>query len=435
MLFHFMAPYFFKEVHDMENKKDGEFSQTSVPMSQRKSFWEICVVWIGYVFVVTGMQVGGTMGVSTDFATLLKALGVGSLILLVLGSFMGLIALKTGLTFGKLCRYAFGTYGSHVISLMIVLTLIGWFSVDAYMIGQASNALFPALPIIPIAIISGVGMTITALFGMKWMSKLSDIAVPLVLIFGIISIVLSVKSTGGLTGLFSIQPDNPLSFNELVSLSIGSFVCGAVSFTPDVLRFAKNKKQTLIIMFLAMILANPLMIILGAVGAIATGYSDITYVLASQGLLAPAFIVMILNIWSTAQGCVYSGSLSLGNTVPAKRTYLVLGFGLAGTIGAVVGFYNYFGNFINFLATTIPALGGVFIADYLVTYRAGYPSLEDGSIPKIKWQAFVAWGLGIATNYVHFGITQVNCIIVAFVLETVLSVVFHPVKVKVVSAA
>lgn len=147
---------------------------------------------------------------------------------------------------------------------------------------------------IPVAIIGGIGMTITALFGMKWMSKLSDIAVPLVLIFGIISIVLSVKKTGGLSGLFSIRPDNPSSFNELVSL------------------------------------------------AIATGYSDITYVLASQGLLAPAFIVMILNIWSTAQGCVYSGSLSLGNTISTKRTYLVLGFGLAGTIGAVVGFYNYF---------------------------------------------------------------------------------------------
>lgn len=62
-------------------------------------------------------------------------------------------------------------------------------------------------------------------------------------------------------------------------------------------------------------------------------------------------------------------------------------------------------------------------------------SLEDGSIPKIKWQSFVAWGLGIATNYIHFGITQVNCIIVAFVLEAVLSVIFHPVKNKVVSAA
>lgn len=406
-----------------EKMNDSEFTQSSVPASQKKNFWEICVVWIGYVFVVTGMQVGGTMGTSTDFATLLKALAVGSVVLLVLGTFMGLIALKTGNTFGMLCRYAFGKIGSNVISLMIVVTLIGWFSVDAYMIGQASNALFPALPIIPIAIVAGIAMTATALFGMKWMSKLSDIAVPLVLIFGIISIVLSVKSTGGLTELFAIQPKNPSSFNTLVSLSIGSFVCGAVSFTPDVLRFAKNKKQTLIIMFLAMMIANPLMIILGAVGSIATGYSDITFVLAAQGLLAPAFIVMILNIWSTAQGCVYSGSLSLANTFRIDRKVLVIGFGLAGTIGAVIGFYNYFGTFINFLATTIPALGGVFIADYLVKYRKGYPSLDGDDIPAVNWGAFIAWGLGIATNYVHFGITQVNCIIVAAVIEAVFAVI------------
>lgn len=406
-----------------EKMNDSEFTQSSVPASQKKNFWEICVVWIGYVFVVTGMQVGGTMGTSTDFATLLKALAVGSVVLLVLGTFMGLIALKTGNTFGMLCRYAFGKIGSNVISLMIVITLIGWFSVDAYMIGQASNALFPALPIIPIAIVAGIAMTATALFGMKWMSKLSDIAVPLVLIFGIISIVLSVKSTGGLTGLFAIQPKNPSSFNTLVSLSIGSFVCGAVSFTPDVLRFAKNKKQTLIIMFLAMMIANPLMIILGAVGSIATGYSDITFVLAAQGLLAPAFIVMILNIWSTAQGCVYSGSLSLANTFRIDRKVLVIGFGLAGTIGAVIGFYNYFGTFINFLATTIPALGGVFIADYLVKYRKGYPSLDGDDISAVNWGAFIAWGLGIATNYVHVGITQVNCIIVAAVIEAVFAVI------------
>lgn len=406
-----------------EKMNDSEFTQSSVPASQKKNFWEICVVWIGYVFVVTGMQVGGTMGTSTDFATLLKALAVGSVVLLVLGTFMGLIALKTGNTFGMLCRYAFGKIGSNVISLMIVVTLIGWFSVDAYMIGQASNALFPALPIIPIAIVAGIAMTATALFGMKWMSKLSDIAVPLVLIFGIISIVLSVKSTGGLTGLFAIQPKNPSSFNTLVSLSIGSFVCGAVSFTPDVLRFAKNKKQTLIIMFLAMMMANPLMIILGAVGSIATGYSDITFVLAAQGLLAPAFIVMILNIWSTAQGCVYSGSLSLANTFRIDRKVLVIGFGLAGTIGAVIGFYNYFGTFINFLATTIPALGGVFIADYLVKYRKGYPSLDGDDIPAVNWGAFIAWGLGIATNYVHYGITQVNCIIVAAVIEALFAVI------------
>ena len=208
----------------MDETKDVEFTQQAVPLSQIKGFFEICVVWIGYVFVVTGMQVGGTMGISTDFATLLQALAVGSVILLILGSFMGLIALKTGLTFGKLCRYAFGSLGSHIISLMIVVTLIGWFSVDAYMIGQASHALFSFLPIIPIAILAGIAMTTTALFGMSWMSKLSDIAVPLVLIFGILSIVLSVKSTGGMDALFAIKHKKKKKNNTLVSLAIGSFV-------------------------------------------------------------------------------------------------------------------------------------------------------------------------------------------------------------------
>lgn len=130
---------------------------------------------------------------------------------------------------------------------------------------------------------------------------------------------------------------------------------------------------------------------------------------------------MILNIWSTAQGCVYSGSLSLGNTLSIDRKYLVIGFGALGTLGAVLGFYNYFGQFINFLATTIPALGGVFIADYLVTYRNGYPSLDGGMIPQVKWQAFLAWGLGIAANYLSFGIGQVNSILVAFLIEAGLS--------------
>ncbi len=45
---------------------DREYSTVRVPDSEKKSFWELLVVWIGYVFVVTGMQVGGTMGGSMD---------------------------------------------------------------------------------------------------------------------------------------------------------------------------------------------------------------------------------------------------------------------------------------------------------------------------------------------------------------------------------
>lgn len=402
---------------------DREYSTVRVPESDKKSFMELLVVWIGYVFVVTGMQVGGTMGGSLDFATLLESIAIGSVILFVLGSFMGLIAIKTRLTFGMLCRYAFGKIGATIISIIVVFTLVGWFAVDAYMIGQATNALFPVVPIMPVAVIAGIAMTATALFGMKWMSKLSDIAVPLVLIFGVVSIILSVKGVGGVSGLFAIRPDAPITLNDGISLAIGSFVCGAVAFTPDVFRFAKSAGHVIGITAVAMLLANPLMMILGAVGAIATGNSDITFVLAAQGLLAPAFICMVLNIWSTAQGDAYSGSLCLASIVNVKRSWLVIGFGAVGTIGAVVGFYNYFSAFISFLASTFPALGGVFIADFLVRYRKGYPDLESYKAPAVGVGGFIAWGLGIAATYLPFGIASIDSILVAFAAQALIAVV------------
>ena len=56
MKIHFMAFFVFeRRVNAMDEKKDVEFTQQAVPLSQRKGFLEICVVWIGYVFVVTGM--------------------------------------------------------------------------------------------------------------------------------------------------------------------------------------------------------------------------------------------------------------------------------------------------------------------------------------------------------------------------------------------
>ncbi len=322
-----------------------------------------------------------------------------------------------------LCKYAFGKIGASIISLMVVFTLVGWFTVDAYMIGQATNALFPIIPIMPVAVIAGIAMTVTALFGMKWMSKLSDIAVPLVLIFGIASIILSVKGVGGMAGLFAISPKKPITLNAGISLALGSFVCGAVAFTPDVFRFAKSAKHVIGITAVAMLIANPLMVILGAVGSLATGNPDITFVLAAQGLLAPAFICMVLNIWSTAQGDAYSGSLCLSSMVKCKRSYLVIGFGIVGTIGAVIGFYNHFATFIGFLASTFPALGGVFIADFLVKYRKGYPELESGSIRAFSINGFVAWGIGIAATHLPFVIASINSILIAFAVRALSAII------------
>ena len=146
----------------VENNND-EFSNQRVPLSERKGWLNLLTVSLGYVFVVTSMQAGGNIGVGLNFRDAFLAILLSSVILAVLACVMGVIAAKSGLTLGLLSKYSFGKAGTYVPVAIVAITTIGWFSIDAYMIGQSTNALFSMVPIIPVAILGGIGMTLTAL--------------------------------------------------------------------------------------------------------------------------------------------------------------------------------------------------------------------------------------------------------------------------------
>lgn len=407
-----------------EVQTGDEFSNQRVPMTARKGFLNLLTVSLGYVFVVTSMQAGGNIGAGLNFRDTVLATLLSSVILAVLACAMGVISCKSGLSLGLLSKFSFGKAGTYVPVAIVVVTTIGWFSIDAYLIGQSTNTLFPVIPIVPIAILGGVGMTLTAMRGMKWMTYLSNIAVPLIIIFGAISMVLAVNSAGGIAGMMAIPQEKPVDFGQAVAWGVGSYSVGAVMFTPDIMRFAKNAKTAVIVMIITMMLGNTFMLLSGAIGSVVTGTPDVAIMLSMQGLLAPAFLVLVLNIWSTAQGCVYSGSMSLNSVVPkVKRTWLVAGFGVIGIIFALVGFYNYFGTYIDFLSSTVPPLAGIFLADFLVTYKRDYPEAEKVELPPINIAGFIAWIVGFLASKIPFGMPVINCIVVAFVVKAVLGMV------------
>lgn len=411
-----------------ENKKvttaaveDSEYSKSAVPMSARKSFMSALIISLGYVFVVTSMQAGSSIGVGLSFSKMVAAVLVSSLILTVLSCIMGVIATKSGLSFGLLSQYSFGRAGTWVPIVIVAITTIGWFSIDAYLIGDSAHRLFTALPILPIAILGGLGMTLTAMKGTKWMNMLSNVAVPIILIFGVISIVMAFKDVGGIAGMNAIVKEDTLSFAKAVSLGVGSYAVGSVMFTPDIMRFAKNAKTSIIVMIITIMVGNSFMVFFGAIGSVVYNDPDIMGVLAIQGLLGPAFIVMVLNIWSTAQGCVYSGSMSLSSVVKMPRQKLVLIFGVLGIIFACIGFYNMFGTYINFLSSTVPPVVGIMLADFLMKFKNGYPDLD--SLPTADVGGFVAWIAGFLVSYISIGLPSINCVVAAFIVKAVFNAV------------
>ena len=133
----------------MEEKKNvtvettaDEYSKTAVPSTARKSFLSVLIISLGYVFVVTSMQAGSVIGVSLSFNSMVWAVLVSSAILTVLSCIMGVIAAKSGLSFGLMARYSFGQVGTWVPVLIVAITTIGWFSIDAYLIGDSAHRLF-----------------------------------------------------------------------------------------------------------------------------------------------------------------------------------------------------------------------------------------------------------------------------------------------------
>lgn len=414
--------------NNTQNAPDAldEFSQGPVPLSERKGFFSLIFVWIGYVFTVTIMSAGGRIALgSYNFMDAAKALMLGSIILVAIGTTISFIAKDTGLTFGLLTRYTFGNIGSQIVAMAVMVTLLGWFSINCYLIGSVTNVLYPSIPIIPVSIIAGICMTYTALKGVEIMNKLGSIATMLIIVLGISSVVSALRDVGGMTHLLAVTQPNSIPFNDVVTIAVGSVISGAVAWTPDIMRFAKTKKTAFTVMAVSLGFCAPFMLLIGIIGMLVYGEADIAYMLKAQGLLGAAWIALVANIWSTAQGNVYSSSLNLANTFrTVPRKYLVMAFGGVGTLVGLLGLYTHFAAWLSFLASTFPALGGVIIADYIFTYARNYPELAvvESKHPKINWYSFASFGAGVFVNYnMAWGISTINAIIAAFIVQGVLS--------------
>ena len=240
-----------------KNKDQNQYSSAAVPQSERKSFFSVFSVVAGYVLIITSINVGVEMGKVSDLKTILAAIFVGSLVILAIGVFMALIAAKNGMTFAMMTQYAFGKTGSTIIASLIALTLVCWFSVDAALIAQATVALFKGVPFWLILVIAAVAMTLTAMFGMKYMGILGTISIPLVLIIGTWSMIKSVTGVGGLGALFAIKPAESLPFVTLVALVVGSWIGSAHTLLADILRFAQSSKHAVTVAAIAIMVGNP----------------------------------------------------------------------------------------------------------------------------------------------------------------------------------
>lgn len=396
-----------------ERQQDQDYSLVAVPQEEKKGFWPMFSIMVGFSFFSASMWAGGTLGTGMTLPNFLLAVFLGNLILGIYTSALAYIGSGTGLSTHLLARYSFGEKGSYLVSLLLGGTQVGWYGVGIAMIAIPIHKITGvSLPLL--IVLGGIIMTASAYFGIKTLAIMSYIAVPAITILGSLSVNSAVDSVGGWGAFMDIEPTNQISVITALTMVVGSFISGGTT-TPDFVRFSKSKKIGVSTTVMAFFLGNSLMFGFGAIGAMATGFADIADVMFSQGLVAPALIILGLNMWTTNDNAIYTAGLAFSSMTKIPKNKVIIVLGAISTVCSLF-LYNNFQGFLTSLGTFLPPIGGILIADYLIhDKKTRYKNFENQTFETVNWFAILAMITGTAVAIVTPGIPPLNGVFATFV--------------------
>ena len=395
-------------------KVDIDYSETAVPQSARRGIVTMFMIMLGFTFFSASMWAGQELADGLNLGGFIASLILGGVILGLYTGLLGYVGAKTGMSLDLLARKAFGIKGSFLPSAMISFTQIGWFGVGLAMFAiPVANELLGGSKAAEwaLVILAGVCMTASAYFGIKSLTIISYIAVPMVAVLGTVAMVLAViRGDGTIIDQFA-KSSGTLTVIGGAGLVVGSFVSGGTA-TPNFSRFAKSGAAGAITTVVAFFIGNSLMFFFGGVSSVYVGGNDIFEVMINLGLFYLAILVLGLNIWTTNDNALYSAGLGLANIFGQKKKPMVLISGIIGTIASVWLYWNFCG-WLNILNCTLPPVGIILVLGYFLNKQ----DYEDVAVTEtVNWFAVIGVVLGaVVANVVHWGIASINGMAIASV--------------------
>ncbi|GLU90970.1 cytosine permease [Agromyces sp. NBRC 114283] len=374
-----------------------DYEHGTVPADQRKSWISIAAVWIAIGIDLSGAFLGIALASGMAFWPAILATVTGSLLLGLLAMACAYVGAATGLSTAMISRAVFGKIGGAVLALALAISLLGWFAVQAGFFGSNAQIAFTELtgfelPVQLFTAIGGVLMVLTALWGYRSISRLSTLAVPLLLILLVVGVIVAFAMHGA-SGL-DAPVEATITFGGAVSLVMGIFILGVVS-APDMARWAKTPKQAMAAGFVGFFFGNSIIIVVAILLARVMNQSELMTIYFALGLGVIAVVVLILAQWTTNTTNIYSAALSFAsiNGRLNRRTLTIIG-GAIGIVIAVAGAADFFVPFILAIGVVIAPYGGVYLAAYLTGRRSARWS-AGAAVPTVDGWAIAAWAVGI----------------------------------------
>lgn len=411
-----------------------DFDLKPVAAALRQGPASMAFVFFAWCCTLNHALVGAAIGTQATFTTALWACVVACIIYIALGIPQGIIGQRTGLTTGMLCRYSFGIKGSKVGTSIAAIAMWGWMCFDMWTGAAVVMALFDAAGINRIAgwVLGAILMASIAAFGaykgitgIKWISWTTT---PIAIILFIILIVASVRAGGGMEVIMQYQPPVSAPFFIVVNVALGSWINGTTLYN-DMTRMCKDGKTVAVAVVSGICMAFVLLM-LGFVGMMGTG----AYGIAALGISLGGALFYVTEFFTL---------IAMGNTVPGTDYVISQGWSsvfarnrkpfciIVPLVGVIIGTLIEFvfgiasiQTFVNFLATFMPPIMGVMMADFYVVNKGHYGPVEELTV-QFSASGLIALAAGAAvsgyfTFVAHTGLPALFGIIVSFVLLIIL---------------
>ena len=375
-----------------------DYALEPVPAERTISGLRIALVSIGIIVALPAFISGAEIGFALGFREGSLAITLGGVFLGIVAMATGTVAAKTRLNTAMITKLTFGAVGGRVVSVVLALTLLGWFGVTAELFGRGvyqvvSDLGWKALPATLYVAGGGILMIVTTIYGFSALQRLSNITVPLLAILITYTAWLTLHNAPA--GTLSAAGSNGSGLGDGVSAIVGGLSV-AVTIFPDLCRFSRSTKDAWIAAALTYGMAMPAIVLLATIPSVVTHQRDLITIMTTLGLGAPALVLLVVKAWATNAGNLYSASLSAANSLANRsQKWIIVGGGAIGTVMGIAGISAKFIPFLIVLSVAIPPIAGIYVADILWLDALQRPNALSGKMPKVRYGAFGCWALGV----------------------------------------
>jgi purine-cytosine permease-like protein len=402
-----------------ESSVVADYTEAVVPASARRSNFRMLLTFGSMQLVFGAVLVGYTArfeGFSLASLIIAMAIAAGTMTVYCIGS--ANVGAVVGQTHAVTTRSIFGTIGSALVSLLLVIDGMGFYLFTVLFVislGQALLGAFGAVSLIT-AILAFV-MIFNNYFGFTGLQLFAQyIAVPVVALWAVYATIKVLTSTSGHALAAVPHAATPTSFFVVVGAMVGLSTWGN---EPDVFRYAKagraswwNVPAIVIPYFVGAFLFPIMGYMIAALSNQPDFSASIKYVanVTLFGLAGLMLVVLLVNQWAVQDGNLYiaiNGAQNLLSRIPRwRRQYTVIGLGLAAAALTYIlpSLTKTFNIVTGIGAITVPVASTIMAMDVFVVPRLFglrrplYRVATWSELALANWPAIVALVCGTAVG-------------------------------------